>query len=65
MKRYKRGIQPASDLLAYKMFMIDKLNFAKELYGTGVFGRGSFENGYETIDDYYNLWMESVAPKAD
>ena len=44
MKRYKRGIQPASDLLAYKMFMIDKLNFAKELYGEGVFGRGSFDD---------------------
>ena len=57
----KRGIQPASDLLAYKMFMIDKLNFAKELYGTGVFGYGAFDE----IRSYYNEWMESVEPKAD
>ncbi len=61
----KKGTQAVSDLLAYKMFMIDKLNFAKELYGTGVFGRGSYENGYNTMRDYYNEWMESVEPKAD
>lgn len=57
----KRGIQPASDLLAYKMFMIDKIAFAKELYGEGVFGYGAFDE----IRSYYNEWMESVAPKAD
>lgn len=62
----KRGIQPASDMLAYKMFMIDKLNFAKELYGTGVFGLGSFDdqNGHN-MRYFYKEWMESVAPKAD
>ena len=61
----KKGTQAVTDLLAYKMFMIDKLNFAKELYGTGVFGRGSFYNGYNTMRDYYNEWMESVEPKAN
>ncbi len=61
----KKGTQAVSDLLAYKMFMIDKIAFAKELYGTGVFGRGSYENGYNTMRDYYNEWMESVEPKAD
>ena len=57
----KRGIQPASDLLAYKMFMIDKIAFAKTLYGAGVFGYGAFDE----IRSYYNEWMESVAPNAD
>lgn len=56
-----RGIVAASDLLAFKMFMIDRLAFAKTLYGAGVFGKGSFEK----VQAYYQEWMESVEPKAD
>lgn len=60
-----KGIVAASDLLAFKMFMIDRLAFAKELYGEGVFGKGSFEKGTKIMQDYYQEWMESVEPKAD
>lgn len=60
-----RSIQATSDMLAFKMFMIDRLNFAKELYGTGVFGRGSFQKDGKIMRDFYQEWMESVEPKAD
>lgn len=60
-----RSIQATSDMLAFKMFMIDRLAFAKTLYGAGVFGRGRFENGSKIMQDYYQEWMESVEPKAD
>ena len=61
-----RGIVAASDLLAFKMFMIDRLAFAKTLYGAGVFGRGSFDdNKGHDMRYFYEQWMESVAPKAD
>lgn len=57
----KKGTQAISDMIAYKMFMIDRLAFAKELYGEGVFGLGS----YNKIRTIYKEWMESVAPKAN
>lgn len=63
--KYKKDIQSAADLIAFKMFMIDKIAFSKELYGEGVFGKGSFQNNGKIIRDYYSEWMESVAPKAD
>lgn len=62
----KKDLQAQSDMLAYKMFMIDFLNFSKSLYGAGVFGMGSFDdnNGHD-MRYFYQEWMESVAPKAD
>lgn len=57
----KKGTQAISDMIAYKMFIIDRLAFSKTLYGAGVFGLGS----YNKIRTIYKEWMESVAPKAD
>lgn len=54
--------QVQSDLIAFKTYLLDRKIFSEALYGVGVFGLGSFENGYETIDDYYNQWIESVEP---
>lgn len=62
----KTGIQSSSNMLAYKMFMINKIAFAKELYGEGVFGQGCFDdNQGHNMQYFYEQWMESVAPKAD
>lgn len=62
----KKGIQAVSDMIAFKMYIIDKLNFIKELDGAGVFGRGCFDDQHgHNMQYFYEQWMESVAPKAD
>lgn len=62
----KKGIQTISDMIAFKMYVIDKLNFIKELDGAGVFGRGCFDDQHgHNMQYFYEQWMESVAPKAD
>ncbi len=61
----KNSEQAFSNLLAFQMFMIDRLAFAKELYGVGVFGRGSYQNNGKIMRDFYKEWMESVEPEAN
>lgn len=55
-----------SNLIAYKMYLIDKMMFQKELSGIGVFrDAGRFQNGDKTIRDYYILWFNSIEPTAN
>ena len=62
----RNDTQAMSDLIAYKMFLIDKMMFEKELSGIGVFRDfGRFQNGNKTIRDYYYKWINSVEPNAN
>lgn len=55
----KTDNQSMAKLAAYKMFLIDKLIFEKELDGVSVlYGEGSFPK----LVNYYREWMESVNP---
>lgn len=55
----KTDNQSMAKLAAYKMFLIDKLIFEKELKGVGVlYGEKSFPR----LVNYYREWMESVNP---
>ena len=64
--KMKNDTQSMSDLIAYKIYLIDKIMFQKELDGIGVFkDRGRFEaNGYNILH-YYNMWIKSVEPTAN
>ena len=62
----RNDTQAMSDLIAYKIFLIDKMMFQKELSGIGVFrDAGRFQNGDKTIRDYYILWFNSIEPTAN
>ncbi len=59
----KKDTQSLSDLIAYKMFMLDKLMFLKSMLNGGIFGPEGRFNEYESLHDYYEPWMKSVEPK--
>ena len=62
----KKDTQSMSDLIAFKIYMIDKLIFKKKLSEIGVFkAAGRFEKDGKTIRDYYDLWIKSIEPKAN
>ncbi len=62
----RNDTQAMSDLIAYKMFLIDKIVFEKELDRLGVFKAvGRFEKGDYTIFHYYDKWINSIEPKAN
>ena len=64
--KMNKDTQSMSDLIAYKIYLIDKIMFEKELGGIGVFKDiGRFEkNGYNILH-YYREWITSVDPKAN
>lgn len=51
-----------SELIAYKIFTIDKIIFKKTLENNDVFGRNSYFTKYERLADFYNSWMGTVEP---
>ena len=53
--------QYMSDLIAYKMYLIDRGIFDHSLWNFGIFYGETFE--HQGIVDYYNQWMDSVEPK--
>lgn len=55
----KTDNQSMAKLAAYKMFLIDKLMFEKELRAVGVLYS---ETSYPRLFMYYREWMESVNP---
>ena len=62
----RNDTQAMSDLIAYKIYLIDKIMFEKELDGIGTFTMvGRFEHSKKTIWDYYNEWIKSVEPTAN
>lgn len=62
----RNDTQAMSDLIAYKMFLIDKMMFEKELDGINVFDAiGRFENSHHNILYYYRQWINSVEPTAN
>ena len=52
-----------SDLIAFKMFTIDKIIFKKTLKNNGVFGPDSKFNKFVSLSSFYNDWMGTVQPK--
>ena len=52
-----------SELVAYKMFAIDKIIIKKTLTNNNFFGENSHFRKYSGLSVYYNDWMNSVAPK--
>ena len=64
--KMNKDTQSMSDLIAYKMYLIDKIVFEKELDRIGIFKAvGRFENGDYTIFHYYEKWINSVEPTAN
>lgn len=64
--KMKKDTQSMSDLIAYKIYLIDKIVFEKELDRIGVFKAvGRFEKGNYTIFHYYDKWIKSVEPTAN
>ena len=52
-----------SDLIAYKMFVIDKIIFKKVLEINDFFGKDSQFRKYANLKGYYDDWMDSVSPE--
>ena len=64
--KMKKDAQSMSDLIAYKIYLIDKMIFEKELSDMGIFrDTGRFQNGNKAIRDYYDMWFKSVEPTAE
>lgn len=61
----KNDTQSMSDLIAYKIFLIDKMIYTKKLRSEGAFKYGCFENGDKNIKNYYMEWMESLKPNGN
>lgn len=59
----RQDTQAMSDLIAYKMFLIDETIFYNKLRDVGVGGEGRFENGNKYIFDYYKEWFKSIEPQ--
>ncbi len=51
-----------SSLIAYKMFIIDKMMFEKTLDNCNFFNEYNFFDKYTGLKSYYDKWMDSVSP---
>ena len=55
--------QTLSDIISYKMFILDELIFTRVLDNYGVsYAKGRFKYKSNTIRDYFIMWMDSVSP---
>ncbi len=52
-----------SELIAYKMFVIDKIILEKSLRNSNFFRREYYFDKHTGIGGYYSDWMDSVSPK--
>ena len=52
-----------SELIAYKMFVIDKIIFEGSLRNSNFFRKEYYFHKYIGIEGYYSDWMDSVSPK--
>lgn len=59
----KKDDQSMMDLVAYGMFMLDKIAFEHIIMNYGVSGKQSYYDGEYNTADYYRMWMDSVEPK--
>ena len=59
----RTDIQAKSDLIAFKMFILDRLLMYSALKANGVFGKGSYYKNGKGLDKFFPRWMESVQPK--
>lgn len=53
-----------SELIAYKIFLIDKIIFKKTLKNNNFFGENSHFNQYADLEDFYDRWVDTVSPKS-
>ena len=60
----KNNTQALSDIIAYKMFLIDKFMFTKILENSDIiYSRERFESNHKSIGNYFDMWMNSVSPR--
>lgn len=52
-----------SELIAYKMFVIDKIMLEKSLRNSNFFNREYYFRKYTGIESFYSDWMDSVSPE--
>ena len=52
-----------SELIAYKMFVIDKIIFEGSLRNSNFFRKEYYFHKYIGIEGYYSDWMDSVSPR--
>ena len=51
-----------SELIAFKIFTIDKMIFKKTIRNNNFFGKDSKFNKYFSLENYYDLWIDTVRP---
>lgn len=51
-----------SELIAYKIFIIDKIIMEKSLKNSNFFGKNSFFSEHLSLESYYEDWMNTVSP---
>ena len=52
-----------SELIAFKMFVIDKIIFEKSLRNSNFFRKEYYFDKYTGIEGWYGDWMDSVSPR--
>ncbi len=52
-----------SDLIAYKIFVLDKILIKKSLTNCNFFGKDSHFDNYSGLSVYYDDWMNTVSPR--
>lgn len=57
--------QSMSDLIAFKMYLVDMITLRKVLGQSQAFDSSSYKNNKYTFKNYYKFWMDSVKPKAN
>ncbi len=60
---YRTDTASLSDLIAYKMFLIDKIVFKAALKNNKFFNKEYYFTKYSGIESYYGVWMDSVSPE--
>jgi hypothetical protein len=58
----KKDTQSQSDLIAYKMFMIDRLVMERVLIKASVISGASYRPEDAPFYNYFEKWMESTQP---
>ena len=63
-KEKTTDIEESANILARKIFIYDKMVYNKVLQKFSVFDNRQFKNGDKTMQDYFDMWMDSVKPES-
>ena len=58
----KTDLVSSSDILARQMFILDKIAYNKILEKLNIFNNSNFSYDNKNLQDYFNMWMNSVKP---